>query len=249
MSRGRGRGQGGGRGKPYEGLGLGPGDPAPPPILQPPPLYPPLDPKQLKLVESQVEDCLVSIKQELRDHAAKSPFYLIQGRAKAVSIARYSDKYRRNGKDSDGMGWRVDWRYLPTELKVGKKRPKRAKRSVKKTSSLLPGGGVRRGVASSDGKDADSDDGNPPKPKKPRRKVTFSERDEDSGLVKKLESLEQAERLSAESEQSAEEDNAEELYDEDEEEEGTDYNLTYFDNGEDMDGGGEDNALEEGPVY
>jgi DNA-directed RNA polymerase III subunit RPC7 len=40
----------------------------------------------------------------------------------------------------------------------------------------------------------------------------------------------------------------EEIYDEVVEEEDTDYNITYFDNGEDY-GGNESDAVEEGPCY
>ena len=40
----------------------------------------------------------------------------------------------------------------------------------------------------------------------------------------------------------------EEFYDEEIEEEDTDYNVTYFDNGEDY-GGDEEDALEDGPYY
>ena len=51
-----------------------------------------------------------------------------------------------------------------------------------------------------------------------------------------------------EEEKEGEEGAMEEFYDEEIEEEDTDYNVTYFDNGEDY-GGDEEDALEEGPYY
>ena len=242
MSRGRGRGRG--RGKLCEGLVLPPGEQAPPPILQPPPLYPTLDHRPLDLKVSEVEDYLVTIKQDLKQHALASPFYLTKTDPEAGTIARYSDKFRKNGKRNGLIGWDIDWNYFPRELRIGEKAKKR-KGSVKKYSPATPSRGKRKERVS---RSVDNASGSPPRTKK-RRRVTFDEGNEGGGLVKKLDSLEKAEQSSAESEQSAEEDNAEEVYDEYEDEEGTDYNLTYFDNGEDYDIGGDDEALEEGPVY
>lgn len=242
MSRGRGRGRG--RGKLCEGLVLPPGEQAPPPILQPPPLYPTLDHRPLELRASEVEDYLVTIKQDLRQHALVSPFYLTKTDSKTRTIERYSDKFRKNGQRNGAMGWGINWDYFPKELRIGEK-AKKQKGSVKKHSPTVSGGRKKKGRGSPSGGSAN---GSPPRTKK-RRRVTFDEGVEEERLVKKLDSLEKAEQSSAESEQSAEEDNAEEVYDEYEDEEGTDYNLTYFDNGEDYDVGGDDEALEEGPVY
>lgn len=239
MSRGRGRGRG--RGKPYEGLGLPPGEPAPPPILQPPPLYPTLDRRPLELRLSEVEDYLVSIKQDLKQYALKSPYHLTQSDPKSTAIERYSDKYKKNGaKSDDEMGWDIDWNYFPKELGPG-----RTRRPVKsKVRPKIPGKRKKQSAASSN--DTNPADVSPPRRKK--RKVSFGDASKGGLLVKKLDSLEQAE-LSAESEQSAEEENVEEVYDEHDDEEGTDYNLTYFDNGEDYDVGGDNDALEEEAVY
>lgn len=247
MSRGRGRGRG--RGKSFEALGLAPGESAPPPILQPPPLFPTLDRRPLSLKSSDVETYLVTVKQDLRQYMTQSPFHLIRPSSNSVKIAKYSDRHRKNGNGEGGNGWKIDWKYFPSELRVGGKRLTAKGSRKEKPSSLVNGGSGKRSVAGVDleGGIADPDEELlPPKTKKSRRKVTF---DKDSnGLEKKLESLEKTEQLSAESEQSAEEENTEDVYEEEEEEEGTDYNLTYFDNGEDYDIG-DDDTLEEGPVY
>lgn len=246
MSRGRGRGRG--RGKGFE-IGLAPGEPAPPPILQPPPLFPVLDRKPLELESSQTETekfqkYLLPVKQELKQHMLHSPFHLLRTNSNSFKVARYSDKYRRNGEKNREIGWQIEWNYFPKELQIGKKSKKTRKTRLSLDASKA---GIRKRVASSSVQNVDADDEiQSPKSKKPKRKVTFDDHEGTSGLDKKLEGLEKAEQLSAESEQSAEEENVEEEY-EDEEEEGTDYNLTYFDNGEDDIG--EDDTLEEGPVY
>lgn len=231
--RGRGRGRGGGR---LEAPGFAPGEPAPPPILQPPPLFPVLNRRPLDLRSSETEDYVVNIKHELKHHMMQSPFHLVEPDPHSFKITRYSDKYRRNGEKSRGIGWQIDWKYFPRELRV------RTKMRTKKKSSPSERGGKRRA--------GDSEELGPPDPKKPQRRVTFDKDSSSNVLDKKLESLERAEQLSADSEQSGgeEEANVEDSYEEEEEEEGTDYNLTYFDNGEDYDVGEED-ALEEGPVY
>lgn len=223
MSRGRGRGKW--RGRSNEGV-LPTGEPAPPPILQPPPLYPTLDRRPLELKSSDIEDYLMIIKQDFK--ASMSPYHFTKTDPKSGAIARYLHKFRKNGEGSGDVGWDINWNYFPMELKIGGK-TKRLKSNRGKRTAL---------------------DDNPPKAKK-RRRVKFDENGEGrdgEGLAKKLDTLEKAEQSSAESEQSAEEENAEEVYNEYEDEEGTDYNLTYFDNGEDYEVG-DDEALEEGPVY
>lgn len=241
MSRGRGRGRG--RGKPFEALGLAPGESVPPPTLQPPPLFPALDRKPLELKSSEVENYHVIIKKDLKQYMLNSPFHLLRSTSNSFEIVRYSDKCRRNGRGNGGIGWELDWDYFPKELKIVRQKSKKIKRNDKKRKS--PVTGLDKGKETcSNVKDPGSDEElHPPKSKR----VRF---DQDVGtLENKLASLERAEQLSAEGDQSAEpeEEDAEEVYDEEEEEEGTDYNLTYFDNGEDD--VVEDDALEEGPVY
>lgn len=258
MSRGRGRGRGRGKASYEAALGLAPGEAAPPPILQPPPLFPQLDRRPLKLKDTAEENYLVSIKQGLRQHMLESSFHLSHTHSTVMKIVRYSDKYRRNGDRNGQFGWGIDWKYFPSELQPGGKKSPRVTKKTKVKS------GKRKRDASSDitnDRTAGGDsEGDFPKPKKSRRRVTFDD-DEDNvergerrkggeeggEMVKKLESLEKAEQVSGESEQSGGEEE-EELYNEEEEEEGTDYNLTYFDNGEDYEPM-EDDALEEGPVY
>ncbi len=249
MSRGGRGGRGRGRGKPFgnalEALGLPPGESAPPPILQPPPLFPALERRPLELKSSDVEDYLVSIKQELKRFMIHNPFHL-KASFNTVEIARYSDKYKTNGEKDKGMGWDINWMYFPEELKLKKKKKK--KRPSIKMKSSKSGGNTKKKRTIEDAEEIMDDSGEGPNPKKSKT-VTWSG-DEETEVVKKLETLEKSELLSVESEQSEEEDNnPEPLYnDEEDDEEGTDYNLTYFDNGED-DEMRDDEALEEGPIY
>ncbi len=260
MSRGGGgRGRGRGRGKPplEAALGLAPGEAAPPPILQPPPLFPPLDRRPLKLKVTEEEEYLVTVKQEMQRYMLQSPFHLSLTHTSSTKVTRYSDKYRRNRERNGGQyGWDINWNYFPAQLKT---RPK--KQGKFPLSAAAKPGKRKRGKSVLDSADVSKEGGNEdsdgdfPNPKRPRRRVTFDDKDNQGAegegeVARRLDSLEKVEQqLSAESEQSGgEEENPEEVYNEEDEEEGTDYNLTYFDNGEDFEAGG-DEALEEGPVY
>lgn len=125
MSRGRGRGRG--RGKPFGGLeSLLPGEPAPPPILTPPPLFPPMEKRPLELHESEVNTYLLTVKQELRHFMQQSPFALKASTGKS-GIERYSDKYKqyKGNEIDDFIEWHPDWNFFPNELRIGVRRRKR----------------------------------------------------------------------------------------------------------------------------
>lgn len=269
MSRGRGRGRG--RGRPFgnmEGIGFGPGEAAPPPILQPPPLFPILERKPLELKIDDESEYLYSIKQELRQHMKESPFYLKAESVKA-SIERYSDKYKElTSSEINDLAWSPEWEYFPDELQLKKKRKRKTssilgtadtkltstKKSKKKKSRQTV-----NSVSQDNEKESGNEDLNPPKTKK-RRRVTFDKSDQEElevktqelpkekdNLVKKLNELEKAEASGEEQSDNDIITGDEEYYDEEIEEEGTDYNLTYFDNGEDD---AEDDLEEnEGPYY
>lgn len=228
---------------------MAPGDPAPPPILQPPPDFPPLDRKPLELRNSEVDEYLLTVKQDVREFMRKSPFHLKAG-SNRREIQRYSDRYQevKDSEIDNVLGWEPDWNYFPAELQIGKKRTRRAVGS---------GGTKFSPVVATSGKklkrkEFEQDTDIMPNASKVPKKVTF---DEDSlGIDRKLNQLEKQEET-VEGQRGAVEDEEagleeeEEYYDEELEEEGTDYNMTYFDNGEDYIG--EDDNLEdnEGPYY
>ena len=251
MSRGRGRG----RGKPFGGnlelLGLSPGQPAPPPILQPPPDFPPLERRPLELRATDVDEYHLTVKQELRQQMKQSHFYLKAGSDKK-GVERYSDKYKsvKSSEVDNQLGWEADWNYFPEELKIVER--KKTKKIGSKFSPVICITKTRTRKRTATETQAE-DDISAPEAKKKKR-VTFS--NEVSAMVateteSKLNELEKLENTTAEGTAGEEEEvvTEDEIYDEEIEEEGTDYNLTYFDNGEDY--LGEEDTLEdnEGPYY
>ena len=240
-----------------EAVGLAPGESVPPPILQPPSLFPTLthQPLQLDLIVPEVASYLVTKKQELKLHMSQSPFHLqtdgsVSGQRKSFKSKLSCGRNSRGTKG--GIGWNIEWTFFPKELRPKVKLKKKTMKTKKQTQSLPQIGTVRKkrkrcisDVACSDG---GGSSGDAVKAKKSRR-VTFEDDGEDEGVLeKKLEKLEKKEQLSGDSEQSGGEEMMEEVYDEEEEEEGTDYSHAYFDNGEDYDGG-DDDALDDGPIY
>ena len=237
-------------------LGLTPGQPAPPPILQPPPDYPPLDRKPLELRVSNVDEYLLTVKQELRQQMRQSHFYVKAGLEKR-EVERYSDRYQsvKVSEMDDRLGWEVNWNYFPKELKLLKAKKRRSS-SSKYSPTVAKKKRTSRKRTSTEKQDVDDDTSVPSAKRK--KQVSFANGSSEEvtlDTTSRLSELEKLESKTAVEGVTAEEDeedivSEEEVYDEEIEEEGTDYNLTYFDNGEDYLGGEED-ALEEneGPYY
>ncbi|XP_077989061.1 DNA-directed RNA polymerase III subunit RPC7-like [Glandiceps talaboti] len=219
-----GRGRGRGRGAiavAAETLGIGRGD-LPPPTLQPPPLFPPLEFKPVPLLSGEDYDYMLALKQEYRGTMRESP-YFIKPSGKRKDIYRYSDKYQTNGNSSHNDGFQPDWGRLPAELKI---KVKRVARSGANFKPNLTKGSLKKSVKLSE--------------------------DE---VKKKLQNLEEEETKDTtkgggeeENEEEEEGEEGEEYYEEEDMEEGTDYNMTYFDNGEEF-ALDEDDALDDGPTY
>lgn len=192
MSRGRGRGRG--QAFHLQQVGLSPGE-APPAILQPPPLFPDLQRKPLHCKRNEVDNYMLSVKQEFRTTIANGPLYIKLVNRQGFKIERYSDRYRsctRKGKTNFNAA------LIPKELlSVARKRKQSKKLKTPITSSNLP--------------------------------------------------VDQLKEESSENESGEEQLLADTLYDEEQEEEG-DYQLTYFDDGEDY-GIDEDDNLDDGPCY
>lgn len=246
-------------------LGLSPGQPAPPPILQPPPDFPPLDRKPLTLRELDVDGYRLTVKQDFREQMRQSQFYLKAGSVKK-GIEKYSDRYQamKLSEVDNRLGWEADWDYFPEELRIEK--PKK-KKKCQAGSKYSPNVTTRKRTRSATGKHGEESGGKDAFTPEAKRKKRVSFADDSGGeevgidTEKKLNELERLESSSSGGgggggggEGAASEDEElmteDENYDEEVEEEGTDYNLTYFDNGEDYLAGEED-ALEdnEGPYY
>ncbi|XP_067016113.1 DNA-directed RNA polymerase III subunit RPC7-like isoform X2 [Acropora muricata] len=106
---GRGRGRGRGRGLTFDvsQLGFGRGEALPAAILQPPPLYPPLDVKPLPLRQTDADEYMLALKQELRGCMRELP-YFIKNSVETKDIERFSDRYRE--KKVDGH---LEWQPEP----------------------------------------------------------------------------------------------------------------------------------------
>ncbi|XP_019619425.1 PREDICTED: DNA-directed RNA polymerase III subunit RPC7-like isoform X1 [Branchiostoma belcheri] len=227
-----GRGRGRGRGKPLsfdiETLGFQNRKELPQSKDEPPPLYPPLEFKPVPLQEGEEANYLLALKQEFRGSMRESP-YFIKPQSTKKDIERYSDKYQLNGQNKgQGLGWTPNWNTFPKELRIREKKPKRLKLSVKPS---LAGTKLKAKGQKGDTKEAEN--------KLKRILQAEEEGDEDDD-----EDEEEKKKKEAEGEEEEEE----EFYDDEDIEEGTDYALSYFDNGEDyLDA--DDDALEDGPVY
>ncbi|XP_064032077.1 DNA-directed RNA polymerase III subunit RPC7-like isoform X2 [Pogoniulus pusillus] len=130
-----GRGRGRGRGQMtfnVEAVGIGRGEALPPPTLQPPPLFPPLELRALALRGGgEQAEYTLALKQELRGAMKTLPYYIKPGPPRR-DIERYSDKYQLCSPIDSAIDWQPDWRRLPRELKI------RVRRLRKGATILIP---------------------------------------------------------------------------------------------------------------
>lgn len=114
---GRGRGRGRGRGFSFDVgvIGFKRGEALPATIQQPPPLYPPQDVKPLPLRQTDADEYMLALKQELRGCMRELP-YFVKAEIKSKDIERFSDRYREKKKEE--LEWQPDWRLFPNELKI-----------------------------------------------------------------------------------------------------------------------------------
>ncbi|GFS13092.1 DNA-directed RNA polymerase III subunit RPC7-like protein [Elysia marginata] len=222
---GRGRGRGRGLSINIEALGLGRGEVIPS-VAQPPPLYPPLVFRPMPPAKNSDLDYMIALRQELRLSMHKSPYY-VNAPHKAKDIERYSDKYILGAND-EIYKWEPDWNMFPAELQ------ERKKRKVK-TSGVKPNLKAARAMKAPDVSElleklekVDETSQNPDEER--------NENDDAEDGIKK-----------EKNEDEEDDDEDEEEYDEDDLEEETDYNLAYFDNGENY--GDDDEDDDEGPTY
>lgn len=104
-----GLGRGRGRGKGYmsfsiEAVGIGKGENLPPSILQPTPLFPPMEHKPVPLVMGEEAEYMLALKQEFRGNMKTLPFYVRQAVSKK-DVERYSDKYQNSEPSDNTIEW------------------------------------------------------------------------------------------------------------------------------------------------
>ncbi|XP_055782034.1 DNA-directed RNA polymerase III subunit RPC7-like isoform X3 [Salvelinus fontinalis] len=107
-----GLGRGRGRGKGYmsfsiEAVGIGKGENLPPTILQPTPLFPPMEHKPVPLVMGEEAEYMLALKQEFRGSMKTLPFYVRPAVSKK-DVERYSDKYQNSEPSDNTLEWNPD---------------------------------------------------------------------------------------------------------------------------------------------
>ena len=225
-------GRRGGRGRGgrtnLEAIGISPGESVPPPILQPPPLYPPMERRPLELSNTETDRYLVSVKQEFQQHMQQSPFYL-KSDSTRTDIKRYSDKYKASLQQNDLqqlLKCIPSWSLFPRELHLS---CRRRLRSASRYNPLVSKSRGQRSSSTLSKSLVQAETG-----------VQIA-----SSVDNTLSKLEELEKTGNNTEEGNEEEVVEEeVYDEEVEEEEGDYQLSYFDPGEDfvVD---EDDALED----
>ncbi|XP_029479430.1 DNA-directed RNA polymerase III subunit RPC7-like [Oncorhynchus nerka] len=101
-----------GRGKGYmsfsmEAVGIGKGENLPPSILQPTPLFPPVEHKPVPLVMGEEAEYMLALKQEFRGNMKNLPFYVRPAVSKK-DVERYSDKYQNSEPSDNTIEWNPD---------------------------------------------------------------------------------------------------------------------------------------------
>ena len=219
---GRGRGTTRGLGN-LEALGIKPGEGIPPPILQPPPLFPQMERKPLELRNSETSQYLLCVKQDLKQFFKQSPFYLKPDSLHGKDIVRYSDKY----KSSKATDLNELLKYIPNMKNMMPKELQFTKKPKKHKLTPLTKQG-RKKLKMSSNKETNNDTQTKSKLSDQLNRLVEhdepAESEEEGGII------------------------TEDEYDEEIEEEEGDYQLTYFDPGDDF-GGDEDDNLDDGPSY
>ncbi|XP_078143156.1 DNA-directed RNA polymerase III subunit RPC7-like [Centroberyx gerrardi] len=85
-----------------EAVGINRGETLPPSILQPTPLFPPMEQKPLPLAGGEEAEYMLALKQEFRGAMRSLPFF-IQPAAPHRDVERYSDKYHSSEPADSSM--------------------------------------------------------------------------------------------------------------------------------------------------
>ena len=120
-----------------EQLGFSKGEALPPPVLQPPPKYPPLEYKALPLTITNEMSYLLELKREFAEYMRESPNNVLPVVIKK-DIERYSDRYQDLITDKTSYETRYDWSRMPAELKpvVRKRKGLKVTKPVKKPKNV-----------------------------------------------------------------------------------------------------------------
>jgi DNA-directed RNA polymerase III subunit RPC7 len=123
-----------------EQLGFSAGEALPGPVLQPPPIYPPMENRPVPLQTGVEGEYMLALKREFVEFLRESPAFITPSAAKA-DIERYSDRYQvALAKRSHGE-LKFDWARFPPELrpqaKITGKRKQLSKTSAQKQKKVI----------------------------------------------------------------------------------------------------------------
>ncbi|XP_034934084.1 DNA-directed RNA polymerase III subunit RPC7-like [Chelonus insularis] len=218
--RGRGRGRAS-MSISTEQLGFGKGETLPPPVLQPPPKYPPLEFKAPPPEMTAEFSYLLELKRDFTETVYESLSNVQSGYVKK-DIERYSDRYQEIMSNKVKYEESCDWNSMPRELKSSL-----AKRKAKELKEL-------KQTAKKIKKEVDID-----------KKLAELEKKENTN---ENEAEEDADNDEDDEDKDPDENVEDEEAEVDEEmDDGTDYVNNYFDNGEGYDD--EEDNLDDGPIY
>ncbi|KAM8962117.1 DNA-directed RNA polymerase III subunit RPC7 [Pelodytes ibericus] len=130
---GKGRGRGASFTFDLQAIGISKGEALPETRLQPIPTFPPVDYKPVPLKIGEDMDYMLALKQEIRGNVKRLPYY-VPAELEKPRVEKYRTKYEIEAEQKLIKQWIPDWRLLPMEMKVIKKKTKKPKKAkVKET--------------------------------------------------------------------------------------------------------------------
>jgi len=99
-----------------EQLGFSAGEALPGPVLQPPPVYPPMENRPIPLQTGVEGEYMLALKRDLVEYLRDSPAFITPTVAKA-DIERYSDRYQVALANKSHGELKFDWTRFPLELR------------------------------------------------------------------------------------------------------------------------------------
>ncbi|XP_075226361.1 RNA polymerase III subunit G [Lycorma delicatula] len=228
---GRGRGGGGGRGRAslsfnVEQLGFSPGEMIPEPVLQPPPLYPTMEFYPASLETGPIYNDQVLFKTQFLNYLNNSSAFILADEIQK-GLGNFIDADKENLTVTD-KPLEYDWTRFPPELMpTVKKKRKLSKSQLKAVPNKIARKQPTNVTSLLDELE--------------KKEVTDKDRESETEEKEKKKEDEEGEEEGGDKEEYEEEDLDEEMDD------GTDYNLNYFDNGESYED--EDDNLDDGPIY
>ena len=116
-----------GRSPLLDALSIPKGETLPPPILQPPPFYPPLERRPLDLKITKEDEYVITVKREFRQFIQNSPFNVKRTVSQGNHVVHYAEAFGTGHIEDNKLfiGWTPEWSVFPSELKPTKTRKRK----------------------------------------------------------------------------------------------------------------------------